>query len=145
MSILIGIFSFVLLITAIVMILLILMQKSQGGGLGSAMGGGMAESAFGAETDSILVKLTRNATITFFVLSFGLYLGHLYLNGQAGPGNETMPSLAAPEMVPVEEVDETALDISEGIIDVEDSISFNTTTVEETAAAVEETAEEVAP
>ncbi len=127
------------------MILFILMQKSQsGGGLGSAMGGGMAESAFGAETDNVLVKLTRNAAIVFFVLSFGLYLGHLYVKGKESAINEELPALMTPELVPIEEEGETASDTTtDEISDAEESVSFKLS--EETAAAVEEEPEEVAP
>lgn len=68
----------VLVLVSLFMILLVLMQRgSANGGLGAAMGGGMAESALGAETTSVLSKWTRNTAIVFFVLAFGLYLSKL--------------------------------------------------------------------
>jgi preprotein translocase subunit SecG len=144
MNILLAIFSFILVLVCLFMILFILMQKSQsGGGLGSAMGGGMAESAFGAETDNVLVKLTRNSTIVFFVLSFGLYLGHLYVNGKESAITEELPALTAPELIPVEETVETESDAIDEISEGEESISFKLP--EETAETVEEKSEEVAP
>jgi len=63
---------------SLVMILLILMQRSSANaGLGTSFGGGVAESAFGAETGNILTRGTIYTTIAFFVLSFSLYLGHM--------------------------------------------------------------------
>ncbi len=144
MTILLAIFTFILVLVCLFMILFILMQKSQsGGGLGSAMGGGMAESAFGAETDNVLVKLTRNAAIVFFVLSFGLYLGHLYVNGKEKAFDEELPALTTPEIVPVEETLEAVPDATGEISGEEESISFKRP--EETAKTVEEKSEEVAP
>lgn len=79
MDILIGILTIVLVLVSIAMVLVILMQRgSANGGLGAAMGGGMAESAFGAETGDVLSKITTKMAITFFVLVFGLYLGNLW-------------------------------------------------------------------
>ena len=78
MAILIDILTIVLVLVSIFMILLVLMQRgSAAGGLGAAMGGGMAESALGAESSSVLSRWTRNVAILFFVLVFGLYLGRL--------------------------------------------------------------------
>ena len=36
--------------------------------MGAAMGGGMAEATFGADTGNVLSKATINASIVFFVL-----------------------------------------------------------------------------
>lgn len=69
----------VLVLVSVFMVLLVLMQRGNAaGGLGAAMGGGMAESALGAETSSVLSRWTRNTAILFFVLVFGLYLSKLY-------------------------------------------------------------------
>ena len=79
MSILLGIFTFVLILTSVFLILLVLAQKAKSdGGMGAAMGGGMAEATFGADTGNVLSKATINAAIVFFVLSFALYLGRIY-------------------------------------------------------------------
>lgn len=74
-----GFLTVVLVLVSLFMILLVLMQRgSANGGLGAAMGGGMAESALGAETSSVLSKWTRNTAIVFFILTFGLYLSKLH-------------------------------------------------------------------
>src|SRR5580658_10304477 len=79
MSILLDIFTVVLLVTSFILIMLVLAQKAKSdGGMGAAMGGGMAEATFGADTGNVLSKATINASIVFFVLSFALYLGRIY-------------------------------------------------------------------
>lgn len=72
---LVGILLFVLIVVCLFMVFMILLQRgSSQGGMGTAFGGGMAESTFGAETGNILTKATVFAAVTFFVLSLGLYL-----------------------------------------------------------------------
>lgn len=56
------------------MVFLVLMQKSQSGGMGSTFGGGMAESAFGSDTSNVLTKATIYTTIAFFIIALILYL-----------------------------------------------------------------------
>ncbi len=96
MSILIWILTFILLLVSGFLILVVLMQKSKDGGMGSALGGGMTESAFGAETGNVLFNATRNATIAFFVLAFGLYLCHIYQRKHMGSTGDALPNIAVP-------------------------------------------------
>ena len=80
------------------MIFLILLQRaSTSGGLGTAFGGGMAESTFGADAGGMLKKLTFGAAVAFFILSFGLYLG--YISDVGGPQVEegTLPASISSE------------------------------------------------
>src|ERR1700691_2337976 len=87
MSILLAISTFVLILTSIFLILLVLAQKAKSdGGMGAAMGGGMAEATFGADTGNVLSKATINAAIVFFVLSFALYLGRIYERKHSAAG-----------------------------------------------------------
>ena len=52
------------------LILLILMQKpSTNAGMGAALGGGMAESAFGGEASSVLTKWTVYGIIAFSLIA----------------------------------------------------------------------------
>jgi preprotein translocase subunit SecG len=96
MSVILAIFTFVLIATSIVLILLVLMQKAKSdGGMGAAMGGGMAEATFGADTGNVLSKATINAAIVFFVLSFALYLGRIY-EGKHPAGGGALPTIASP-------------------------------------------------
>lgn len=82
MSILIVVFTALLLFLSAFVVLIILMQKpSANAGMGSALGGGAAEQAFGGNAANVLTKTTVFAIIGFFILSFALYLGNLKLNG----------------------------------------------------------------
>ena len=101
MNILLGILTFILIITSIALVLVVLMQKAKNdGGLGAAMGGGMAEAAFGADTSNVLSKFTINAAITFFVLAFALYLGRIYQRAHSAATGEALPTIAAPAATP---------------------------------------------
>lgn len=78
MGIIIGFFTVGLLLLCAFVVLVILMQKpSANAGMGAALGGGAAESAFGAQTGNVLTRATILCTVGFFVLSFGLYLAHM--------------------------------------------------------------------
>jgi preprotein translocase subunit SecG len=107
MSLLIGISTFLLVLVTLFMMLVILMQRAKNdGGVGAALGGGMAESTFGAETNKVLFNATRNAAIGFFVLSFGLYLGHLWMRNHRAEETVGLPD-AVPTLSPVDaETDE---------------------------------------
>ncbi len=78
MEIFIAIFTVVLALLSIFVVLVILMQKpSANANMGSALGGGAAEQAFGGETVNILTKTTIYSIIIFFIIGFLLYLGNL--------------------------------------------------------------------
>lgn len=97
MSILLGIVTFILILTSIIVILLVLAQKAKSdGGMGAAMGGGMAEATFGADTGNVLSKATINASIVFFVLSFALYLGRIYEGKHHAASGGALPTIAVP-------------------------------------------------
>ncbi|HEY5079650.1 MAG TPA: preprotein translocase subunit SecG, partial [Opitutaceae bacterium] len=98
MSILLAVATFVLILTSIFLILLVLAQKAKSdGGMGAAMGGGMAEATFGADTGNVLSKATINAAIVFFVLSFALYLGRIYERTHAAAAaGSALPVITVP-------------------------------------------------
>jgi len=50
-------------------------RPSANAGMGSALGGGAAETVFGGESANVLSKMTTTLTVILFILSFGLYLG----------------------------------------------------------------------
>ena len=78
MNILIALFGFVLIVLCLFTLLVVMVQKPKGdGGMGAALGGGSMEAAFGAETGSLLTKITIYSVIGFFVLTFALYLGNI--------------------------------------------------------------------
>ena len=97
MSIVLGIFTFVLVLVACFLILVILMQKDKsGGGAGAVMGGAMAEAAFGADTSNVLSKATINASIIFFVLSCALFLGRIYERKHMAVSGGALPTIVVP-------------------------------------------------
>src|ERR1700674_4871563 len=100
MSILLDIATVVLLLTSVILIFLVLAQKAKSdGGMGAAMGGGMAEATFGADTGNVLSKATINAAILFFVLSFALYLGRIYERKHAAQSAGALPNIVAPAVL----------------------------------------------
>jgi len=56
-------------LTAVILILLVLVQKGRGGGLAGAFGGPGGHSAFGTKTADIFVKATAVIAGLFFILS----------------------------------------------------------------------------
>jgi preprotein translocase subunit SecG len=97
MSFLISLFTVVLIIVSVLLVLIVLMQKTKDGGMGSALGGGVTESTFGAETGNVLSQWTIKLAITFFLLSFALYLGINYVNSKArDTAAAALPTIAVP-------------------------------------------------
>jgi preprotein translocase subunit SecG len=97
MSLVIGILTFILIITSLFLVLVVLMQRAKtDGGMGSAMGGGSMESTFGAETGNVLSGATIKAAIVFFVVSFTLYLAHIYQAKHHDSTDNRLPTITAP-------------------------------------------------
>ena len=82
-NILSGLFIFV----ALLMILVILMQRPKSEGLGAAFGGGVTENIFGAQTTNVLTKVTGWLAAIFFLLCFALSI--LYAQKSSSPSNLT--------------------------------------------------------
>src|SRR5689334_21720001 len=70
MQILINFMLAIYVLVALLMILVILMQRPKSEGLGAAFGGGVTENIFGAQTTNVLVKFTSWLAGMFFVLTF---------------------------------------------------------------------------
>jgi preprotein translocase subunit SecG len=101
MTLLIGLFTFVLILVSAFLVLVVLVQKPRtDAGLGAAMGGGAAEAAFGAETGNVLTKATIYAAVAFFVLSLCLYLAHLWMRAHGDGGKPALPAIVAPADLP---------------------------------------------
>jgi protein translocase SecG subunit len=80
-NILLGIYVFV----AVLMMLVILMQRPKSEGLGAAFGGGVTENIFGAQTTNVLTKVTGWLAAIFFLLTFVLSI--LYARKANTPSN----------------------------------------------------------
>ena len=97
---LIAFFTVILLLVCVIMTVIILMQRSSANaGMGTALGGGAAESVFGGETANVLLKNTVIVAVLFFVLSFGLYLGTLAKYKHRVEATGGMPTLGMPAKV----------------------------------------------
>ena len=94
-NILLGIYVFI----AVVMILVILMQRPKSEGLGAAFGGGVTENIFGAQTTNVLTKFTGWLAAIFFLLTFVLSI--LYAHKANSPSNLTSRLEAGQTPVPV--------------------------------------------
>lgn len=93
---LIGFFSIALILVSIFITLIVLMQRpSANAGMGSSLGGGIAESAFGGESGNILTRYTIYAVVAFFVITFALYLGNMSRFGSAlGEPEGALPTIS---------------------------------------------------
>jgi preprotein translocase subunit SecG len=72
MQILINFLLAIYVLVALLMLLLILMQRPKSEGLGAAFGGGVTENIFGAQTTNVLVKFTGWLAGILFALTFTL-------------------------------------------------------------------------
>lgn len=96
MSIVIWLLTFALVLLSAFLVLIVLAQKSKSdGGVGAALGGGMTEATFGADSGNVLATMTRNGAIAFFVLSFGLYLAHI-AREKAARAESILPKIEVP-------------------------------------------------
>ncbi|MDR2721181.1 MAG: preprotein translocase subunit SecG [Puniceicoccales bacterium] len=70
--------TFVLVCASGFIVLIILMQRpSSNAGLGSALGSGIAESAFGGETTKVLTKWTIYGIVVFFIAAMLLAMAYV--------------------------------------------------------------------
>ena len=82
-NILLGLYVFI----ALLMVLVILMQRPKSEGLGAAFGGGVTENIFGAQTTNVLTKITGWLAAFFFLLTFALSI--LYAHKSSTPSGLT--------------------------------------------------------
>jgi preprotein translocase subunit SecG len=102
MNLLINLFLVVFVLVALLMVLVILMQRPKSEGLGAAFGGAVTENIFGAQTTNVLVKFTTWLAGIFFALTFGLSIlyAHRGTGGDSAFRRELMKQQAAPATSP---------------------------------------------
>lgn len=100
-------FTVVHVVLCVFMIFVILLQPGKDAGMGAALGGGAATSAFGGRgAATFLTKLTAACAIGFFVTSLGLSFVGLrgsaadLIQDTATTAPTTAPTGAAPEAAP---------------------------------------------
>ena len=111
MQILINFLLAIYVLVALLMLLLILMQRPKSEGLGAAFGGGVTENIFGAQTTNVLVKFTAWLAGIFFALTFALSVLYSHKTSRdtglrrellrqqtapAAPANPNAPAVPAP-------------------------------------------------
>ena len=109
-----GIIVFIFVIVCLLLMGIILMQSSQSGGMGAAMGGGAMNAAFGGQgADKLLVRVTSGLAVTFMVLAITIgFMGH---------PDSTVVSRENPTLTRNKSVGEPVLTIP---VDVEASVEF---------------------
>src|SRR5437667_3800880 len=102
MNLLINLLSVFFVLVALLMVLVILMQRPKIEGLVAAFGGGVTENIFGAQTTNVLVKFTTWLAGIFFALTFGLSVlyAHRGIGGESAFRRELMKQQAAPATSP---------------------------------------------
>ncbi len=101
MNLLINLLLAVYVLVALLMVLVILMQRPKSEGLGAAFGGGVTENIFGAQTTNVLVKFTAWLAGIFFALTFALSI--LYAHKSTADSafrRELMKTQTAPQPPP---------------------------------------------
>jgi preprotein translocase subunit SecG len=97
MQILINFLLAIYVLIALLMILVILMQRPKSEGLGAAFGGGVTENIFGAQTTNVLVKFTAWLAGFFFALTFALSILYSHkTSADSGLRRELMKEQTAP-------------------------------------------------
>jgi len=95
------------ILTCLLIVLVVLMQRPRSEGLGAAFGSGMTDNIFGAQTTHVLAKFTTYLGGTFFVLTLALAMvySHIY-NGESQINKQLMsmpePKAAAATPAPVD-------------------------------------------
>src|SRR2546425_5195079 len=73
MAFLIGFLTLVMVLDCVIVILLVLIQlPKKDAGAGLAFGGGAADALFGAGSGNALTKITKYASVVFFVLALSI-------------------------------------------------------------------------
>ncbi|MBP8655719.1 MAG: preprotein translocase subunit SecG, partial [Kiritimatiellae bacterium] len=99
MSILITLLLLVEVITAFLLIVVILAQKSKDQGLGMAFGSGMGESLFGSRAGNVLTRMTVTLIIVFTITT--VVLGILFSGGrEASRSGSVMDTVDMSRQVP---------------------------------------------
>jgi preprotein translocase subunit SecG len=102
MNILINVFLAIDMLIAVLMTLVILMQRPKSEGLGAAFGGGVTENIFGAQTTNVLTKFTGWLAGIFFILTF--VLGILYARRSASDSSLHRELMGMPAATPAASV-----------------------------------------
>lgn len=112
MAILLNFLLVIYVLVAVLMILVILMQRPKSEGLGAAFGGGVTDNIFGAQTTNVLTKFTGWMAGIFFSLTFLLSILYAHRTGASSELHRELmkgsPAAAMPVASPGAPATETA-------------------------------------
>lgn len=89
-TVLIYFVTAIFVVSSILLVLAVLMQRPRSEGLGAAFGGGMTESIFGAQTSEVLVKATVWLGGTFFACTLALAFLYSYRSRSEFKGSDLL-------------------------------------------------------
>lgn len=94
------ILTFLFILSSVVLVLVILVQRPQGGGLAQAFGGasgGGSDTAFGGRTGDVLTYITMGSFAFYLLVAIGL---NVIDNQNANPGTATELEVIEPGLLP---------------------------------------------
>ncbi len=101
MSVLFSVFTVLFIIVSLALVLIILVQRPQGGGLAGAFGGaggGGTDTAFGGRTGDALTIATISAFVVYLLLAIGL---NITSNVMHAAPTETVDAAATTDTAPI--------------------------------------------
>ena len=101
MAILLNVILVIYILVALLMILVILMQRPKSEGLGAAFGGGVTDNIFGAQTTNVLTKFTGWLAGIFFLLTFVMSILYSHRSGASSELRRELMKDAPSASVPV--------------------------------------------
>jgi preprotein translocase subunit SecG len=102
MSMWFSILTVLFILSSVILVLVILVQRPQGGGLAQAFGGasgGGTDTAFGGRTGDVLTYLTMGAFALYLLVAIGL---NVVDNQNSTPGTQTEEQMIDPGLLPTD-------------------------------------------
>ena len=97
-----SILTVLFILSSVILVLVILVQRPQGGGLAQAFGGasgGGTDTAFGGRTGDVLTYLTMGAFALYLLVAIGL---NVLENQNSTPGTQTEEQMIEPGLLPTD-------------------------------------------
>ena len=97
-----SILTVLFILSSVILVLVILVQRPQGGGLAQAFGGasgGGTDTAFGGRTGDVLTYLTMGAFVFYLLVAIGLNVVDIQ---NAEPGTATEEQIIEPGLLPTD-------------------------------------------
>ena len=102
MSMWFSILTVLFILSSVILVLVILVQRPQGGGLAQAFGGasgGGTDTAFGGRTGDVLTYLTMGAFALYLLVAIGL---NVVDNQNSSQGTQTEEQMIEPGLLPTD-------------------------------------------